>query len=117
MAKARPGKSKDESALTGARLLVVEARFYSDIADALLDGAKRALQEADVECDVITVPGSLEVAPAIAIAVDAAKARRKPYDGAVALGCVIRGETLHYEIVSNESARALMDLSIALRLP
>src|SRR5881394_3391547 len=114
MAKARPGKSKTEGALTDARILVVEARFYDDIANALLDGAKRALQEADVTVDVITVPGSLEIAPAIAISVDAAKRARKPYDGAVALGCVIRGETLHYEIVSNESARSILDLSIAL---
>jgi 6,7-dimethyl-8-ribityllumazine synthase len=98
-------------------VLVVEARFYDDIADALLDGARRALEEAGVAFDVITVPGSLEIAPAIAIAVDGAKRARKAYDGAVALGCVIRGETLHYEIVSNESARAIMDLSIALRLP
>src|SRR5947208_1423911 len=117
MAKARPGKNTDESSLKGARMLVVEARFYNDIADALLDGAKRALQESEVAFDVITVPGSLEIAPAIAMCVDAAKAKRKPYEGVVALGCVIRGETLHYEIVSNESARALQDLSIALRLP
>lgn len=117
MAKPRPAKTKNDAALTGVRVLVVEARFYDDVADALLDGAKRALQEAGVAFDVITVPGSLEIAPAIAIAVDAAKRARKPYDGAVALGCVIRGETLHYEIVSNESARAILDLSIALRLP
>jgi 6,7-dimethyl-8-ribityllumazine synthase len=117
MARARPGKTKHEAPLKGARVVVVEARFYDDIADALLDGAKRVLQESGVDFDVITVPGSLEIAPAIAIAVDGAKRARKSYDGAVALGCVIRGETLHYEIVSNESARAIMDLSIALRLP
>jgi 6,7-dimethyl-8-ribityllumazine synthase len=117
MARPRPGKAKTEGALTGVRILVVEARFYDDIANSLLDGAKRALQEAGAAFDVITVPGSLEIAPAIAIAIDAAKRARKPYDGAVALGCVIRGETLHYEIVSNESARAILDLSIALRLP
>lgn len=117
MARARPGKTTSEGTLKGARVLVVEARFYDDIANALLDGAKRALQDAGVAFDVITVPGSLEIAPAIAIAVDAAKKARKAYDGAVALGCVIRGETLHYEIVSNESARAILDLSIALRLP
>ena len=78
MAKPRPGKSKTEGALTGARILVVEARFYDDIANSLLDGAKRALQEAGVAFDVITVPGSLEIAPAIAIAIDAAKRARKP---------------------------------------
>jgi 6,7-dimethyl-8-ribityllumazine synthase len=117
MARPRPGKTKTEGTLTGARILVVEARFYDDIANALLDGAKRALEQAGVAFDVITVPGSLEIAPAIAIAVDAARRARKPYEGVVALGCVIRGETLHYEIVSSESARAILDLSIALRLP
>src|SRR5262245_41811832 len=107
MARPRPGKTTTtESTLKGVRILVVEARCYDDIANALLDAAKRALQDAGVTFDVITVPGSLEIAPAIAIAVDAAKKARKAYDGAVALGCVIRGETLHYEIVSNESARA-----------
>lgn len=103
--------------LKGARILIVEARFYDDIADALLDGAKRALEKAGVGCDVVSVPGSLEIPTAIALAVDAAKARRRPYDGVVALGCVIRGETSHYDIVAGESARALMELSVALRLP
>jgi 6,7-dimethyl-8-ribityllumazine synthase len=101
----------------GARLLIVEARFYDDIATALLEGATRALKSAGATWDVITVPGALEIAPAIAIALDAAKAQRKPYDGVVALGCVIRGETSHYEIVAGESARALMELSVALRMP
>ena len=70
-----------------------------------------------MEFDHVSVPGSLEVPPAIAMALDAAEASGKPYEGAVALGCVIRGETLHFEIVSFESARALMDLSVALRIP
>jgi 6,7-dimethyl-8-ribityllumazine synthase len=63
------------------------------------------------------VPGALEIPAAIAIAVDAAARRKRPYDGAVALGCVIRGETFHFEIVSTQSARALIDLSVARRLP
>jgi 6,7-dimethyl-8-ribityllumazine synthase len=121
MAKPRPPKaktkSKDEDSLAGARVLVVEARFYDDIANALLDGARRVLDEAGTAVDVITVPGSLEIAPAIAIACDAAKRAKKPYDAAVALGCVIRGETLHYEIVSIESARAILDLSVTLQFP
>ena len=118
MAKPRPPKkTKDENSVAGARILVVEARFYDDIANALLDGAKRVLDEAGTAVDVITVPGSLELAPAIAIAYDAAKRAKKPYDAVVALGCVIRGETLHYEIVSIESARAILDLSVALQLP
>jgi 6,7-dimethyl-8-ribityllumazine synthase len=108
---------RDRSAGKGARILVVEARFYDEIADALLAGAKRALQEARADVDCISVPGSLEIAPAIAIAVDAAQRRRRPYDGAVALGCVIRGETIHFEIVSHQSAQALMQLSVARALP
>jgi 6,7-dimethyl-8-ribityllumazine synthase len=119
MAKPRRAAQNETAsdAVEGARILVVEARFYDDIANALLEGATGALKTAGVTWDVISVPGSLEVAPAIAIAVDAAKAQRRPYDGAVALGCVIRGETSHYDIVANESARALIDLSVALRLP
>ena len=103
--------------LSGARILIVEARFYEDIADALLAGATRALKEAGTTFDCVSVPGSLEVAPAIAIAFDAGERAGKPYDGAVALGCVIRGETLHFEIVSHESARALIELSVARRVP
>jgi 6,7-dimethyl-8-ribityllumazine synthase len=119
MAKPRRAAKDQAEAdpVEGARMLVVEARFYDDIANALLEGATGALKSAGVTWDVISVPGSLEVAPGIAIAVDAAKAQRRPYDGAVALGCVIRGETSHYDIVANESARALIDLSVALRLP
>jgi 6,7-dimethyl-8-ribityllumazine synthase len=95
----------------------VEARFYDDIADALLAGATRALKEAGATFDCVSVPGSLEVAPAIAMALDAGERTGKPYDGAVALGCVVRGETLHFEIVSQESARALIELSVARRVP
>ncbi len=94
----------------GQRYLIVEARFYDDIADALLEGAKAAFEAAGASCDVITVPGALEIPAAIAIASDL---NGDAYDGYVALGCVIRGETTHYEIVSSESARALMDISIA----
>lgn len=101
----------------GARILIVEARFYDKIADALLAGAMRALREADATVERISVPGSLEIPPAIAIAADAARRKRRPYDGAVALGCVIRGETIHFEIVSHQSARGLMELSVARGLP
>jgi 6,7-dimethyl-8-ribityllumazine synthase len=66
---------------------------------------------------LVTVPGALEIPQAIAITLDVAQARHKPYDGAIALGCVIRGETSHYDIVAGESARALMDLAVALRVP
>jgi 6,7-dimethyl-8-ribityllumazine synthase len=103
--------------LAGARLLIVEARFYDDIADALLAGAARAIEAAGGTYERVSVPGSLEVPPAIAVALDAAERAGRPFDGAVGLGCVIRGETLHFEIVSFESARAIMDLSVARRFP
>ena len=116
MAGPRQGK-RDGRVGKGARILIVEARFYDDIADALLAGAMKALQEAQAAVDCVSVPGSLEIPTAIAIAVEAAQRRRRPYDGAVALGCVIRGDTIHFEIVSTQSARALMDLSVARRFP
>jgi len=117
MAEPRRGEQADEGDLRGARVVIVEARFYDDIADALLQGATAALAKAGVAFDRFTVPGSLEVPAAIAIAIDAAERAGRPYDGAVALGCVIRGDTIHFEIVSFESARALMDLSVARKLP
>jgi 6,7-dimethyl-8-ribityllumazine synthase len=117
MAEPRRGANDTFEDLAGARILVVEARFYDDIADALLDGAGRVLDAAGAEWDRITVPGSLEIPAAIAIAVDAAERRQRPYDGAVALGCVIRGDTIHFEIVSMQSAKGLMELSVARRLP
>jgi 6,7-dimethyl-8-ribityllumazine synthase len=110
-------KARKPAEPAGARVLVVEARFYDDIADALLEGATRALEAGGARFDRITVPGSLEIAPAIAIAIDAAEKRRQPYDGVVALGCVIQGETFHFDIVAMQSARALIDLSVARRLP
>ncbi|MBT9368376.1 6,7-dimethyl-8-ribityllumazine synthase [Rhizobium sp. CSW-27] len=94
-------------------LLIVEARFYDDMADALLQGATSALEEAGATYDVITVPGALEIPPAIAMALDAAEQGGVNYDGFVALGMVIRGETYHFDIVANESSRALMDLAVS----
>jgi 6,7-dimethyl-8-ribityllumazine synthase len=116
MAGPRRGK-RDGSQGKGARILIVEARFYDDIADALLAGATKALQEAQAQFDCISVPGALEIPTAIAIALDAAQRRRRPYDGAVALGCVLRGDTIHFEIVSQLSASGLMELSVARRVP
>src|SRR5262249_31014927 len=80
---AKETPDRESSDLEGARILVVEARFYEDIADALLAGATRALQEAGVVFERVSVPGSLEVAPAIAIALDAAEHSGRPYEGAV----------------------------------
>ncbi|MEE9984809.1 6,7-dimethyl-8-ribityllumazine synthase [Agrobacterium pusense] len=98
-------------------LLIVEARFYDDMADALLEGAKFALDEAGATYDVITVPGALEIPAAIAMALDGAGNDGTEYDGFVALGMVIRGETYHFDIVANESSRALMDLAVSESLP
>ncbi|WP_019218478.1 6,7-dimethyl-8-ribityllumazine synthase [Bartonella florencae] len=89
-------------------LLIVEARFYDEISDALLAGAVNALQKAEASYDVVTVPGALEIPSAIAFA----EKNKLFYDGYVALGCVIRGETYHFEIVANDSCRALMDLTV-----
>jgi len=101
----------------GARFLIVEARFYEKISALLLDGATAAFAKAHASYDIVTVPGALEIPLAMAIALDNAAAASRPFDGAVALGCVIRGETYHFEIVANESARALMDLALARKLP
>jgi 6,7-dimethyl-8-ribityllumazine synthase len=90
-----------------ARILIVEARFYPHLNDMLLDGARNAIEAAGHEHETITVPGALEIPGAIALA---AKSGR--YCGFVALGVVIRGETWHFEVVSNESARGLMDLTL-----
>ncbi len=95
------------------RLLIVEARFYDDLADALLEGATDALKAYGADYDVVTVPGALEIPGAIALADEAGSGPSGVrYDGYVALGCVIRGETYHFEIVSNESARGIMDLTV-----
>jgi len=93
-------------------LLIVEARFYDDLADALLEGAKAALEEAGATYEVVTVPGALEIPAVISFALDGAENGGPDYDGFVALGTVIRGETYHFDIVANESCRALMDLAI-----
>ncbi len=95
------------------RLLIVEARFYDDVADALLEGAGAAIAEAGGHYHTVTVGGALEIPAAISFALRAmAQGKGDHYDGFVALGCVIRGETYHFEVVSNESARGLMDLSV-----
>ena len=116
MAGPRQGK-KHNGDVTGARILIVEARYYDDIADLLLAGATKVLEEAGAKFARVTVPGSLEIPAAIAIALDAAAKERRPYDGVVALGCVIRGDTIHFEIVSQLSAQGLMELSVARALP
>jgi 6,7-dimethyl-8-ribityllumazine synthase len=117
-AKASDKGSKEKAGkVKGARILVVESRFYEDISDELFDGAKRVLEGANATWDRVTVPGSLEIPTAIQIALDGAEKARKPYDGVVALGCVVQGETFHFDIVAMQSARALLDIGIERRVP
>ena len=94
------------------KLLIVEARFYDDLADALLEGAKDALNAAGAAYDVVTVPGALEIPAVISFALDGAANGGTDYDGFVALGTVIRGDTYHFDIVANESSRGLMQLAV-----
>ncbi len=99
------------------RVLVIEARFYNDLADELLKGALDVITAHDAEYDVISVPGALEIPAAIAFAEEGGhRPAGVRYDAYVALGTVIRGETYHFEIVSNESARGIMDLAIGKRI-
>ena len=100
-----------------ARVLVVEAPYYRDISGQLLEGARRVLEAAGAQFDVVAVPGALEIPTAIALAEESGRFPVSVrYDGYVALGCVIRGETYHFEIVANESARGLTQLGIDHRL-
>lgn len=113
-ASARAPKSAAKA--PAPHVLIVEARFYDAISDELLRGAKAVLAEAGATHEVVTVPGALEIAGAIAIVLDAPKNKNK-FEGVVALGCVIQGQTYHFDIVSNESARGLTDLAIQRALP
>ena len=90
-----------------ANFLIVEARFYDHLNDMLIDGAKSALEAAGHSAEVLTVPGALEIPGAIALAAETGR-----YDGFVAIGVVIRGETYHFEIVAGESARGIMALTM-----
>lgn len=94
-------------------MLIVEARFYEDLADALLEGATDALRAQGIQYDVVTVPGALEIPTVIAMAEDAGRLPTAPrYDGYVALGTVIRGETYHFEIVADQSAAGITQLGL-----
>lgn len=98
--------------MSDTHVLIVESPYYEHIAEGLARGAIAVLEKAGATYDRVSVPGALEIPGAIALAENAAADGAKEYDGYVALGCVIRGETTHYEIVSGESARALMDLTV-----
>jgi 6,7-dimethyl-8-ribityllumazine synthase len=95
--------------------LIIEARFYPEISDELVRGAAAELERRGATFDRRAVPGVLEIPAALAMAERASGAGRR-YDGYVLLGCVIRGETSHYDIVANESARAIMDFAVANRI-
>ena len=97
-------------------IMIVEARFYEDIADELVRGAAAALEEAGATYERIAVPGAFEIPGAIRLAMDARRDRAARFDGYVALGCIIRGETTHYEIVCRESARGLQELVLEHKL-
>lgn len=97
-------------------ILIVEARFYDDIADELVKGATRALDEAQVTYERVSVPGAFEIPGAIRLAMDAVADGQSRFDGYVVLGCVIRGETTHYDYVCGESARGLQDLALTHKL-
>ncbi len=113
---AEPRRAASAPRITGGRFLIVEARYYESVGARLLAGATRALEAAGATYDLVNVDGALEIPAGMAIALDAAAAATRPYDGAIALGCVIRGETFHFEIVAGESARALMDMSVQRKL-
>lgn len=107
MAEASRSQTQTLPDLEGARFLIIEARYYDAIGDLLLNGARAAIEAQGGECEVVNVPGALEIPPAINMI-----AANGHYAGAIALGCVIRGETYHFEIVSNESSRGIMDVAI-----
>ena len=101
---------------TNKKVLVVCSPYYKDITQNLIKGAIKVLRSNFIEYKIINVPGALEIAPSIKIYSEKSS-KDILFDGFVALGCIIRGETYHFEIVSNESARALSDLSITYSLP
>ncbi|MGQ3672712.1 6,7-dimethyl-8-ribityllumazine synthase [Xanthobacter sp. TB0136] len=107
----------EEEPLEGARVLIVEGRYYEALADELLAGARAVLEAAGVEVEVITVPGALEVPIAAEIAIEAAELAGEMVDAVIGLGVIIRGETYHFEIVADQSARGLMDVGIGHALP
>lgn len=100
-------KKQSDASKLKARVLIIEARFYDALCDELARGAIGAIERAGATWERIAVPGSLEVPGAIALA-----EASKRFDGYVALGCVLRGETTHYEIVSEQSARGILDLTM-----
>jgi 6,7-dimethyl-8-ribityllumazine synthase len=116
MVEPRRRKETEEAPLQSVRVLIVESGYYEDIAEMLLAGAKRALDAAGVGYDVVTVPGALEIPQAMVIVLNSAFGAES-FDGVVALGCVIRGETSHYETVCANANHWLMDIATRHAIP
>ncbi|MDX2156911.1 MAG: 6,7-dimethyl-8-ribityllumazine synthase [Hyphomicrobiaceae bacterium] len=113
MAGKGQGGGGPEGKVEGANILIIEARYYEDIADELLAGAVAVIEAAGATAEKVSVPGALEIAQVIQMAGDGAL----DYDGIVALGCVIRGETSHYDIVCNNANHWLYDAAAQLQMP
>ena len=113
---AEANRTLPHASASGAHFILVEGRFYDDLNNQLIAGARRAIEAAGATCELVTLPGALEIPIAIEMLRAQAESGQRRADGFVALGVVIRGETTHYEIVSVESARALLSLASARRL-
>lgn len=121
MAGKASGSGGPETTKIGAHILVIEGRFHEDIADLMADGAAEVLAAHGCTFERIAVPGALEIPQVLVAAFEAGRfsleGDAQPFDGALALGCVIRGETYHFEIVCNESNRWLMDAAMNFGVP
>jgi 6,7-dimethyl-8-ribityllumazine synthase len=114
---AKSGAAKTGDAPIRAHVLIIEGRFYEALADMLVDGAAAELSSRGATFERITVPGALEIPQVLAAAAAARAAGRYAFDGAIALGCVIRGETAHYDIVCNNANHWLMDVAVRQDVP
>lgn len=119
MVQKTPGATRDEksAAPIRAHILFIEARYYDDIADLLIEGAIAECKKRGATYERIAVPGALEIPQVLSAAAEARSAGRTAFDGAVALGCVIRGETAHYDIVCNNANHWLMDVATRQNVP
>ena len=117
----REAENLESSVSSRVRILIIEARYYDDVSDALLEGAVQELKRHGISYDVVTVPGALEIPLALACAVDddfiSANQEGGKYEGAVALGCVIRGETAHFDIVAQNANHFLMAIAVKDKVP
>jgi 6,7-dimethyl-8-ribityllumazine synthase len=117
MMQKSPSMPRDEKSPLRAHVLLIEARFYEDIADMIVEGAIAECTKRGVSFERIAVPGALEIPQVLAAAAAARTEGRTSFDGAVAIGCVIRGETAHYDIVCNNANHWLMDVAVRQDVP